>query len=581
MQEHELEKIKEKKAQWEEKCLKPALQRFRLQESPTKFYTPADVKRFDFLEKVGFPGEYPFTAGPYPTSPYEAGGKGSGHIQSAPGLRRAGRYSGYGTAEETRDYYLQMAALGRRAGPNHAFDLPTQCGYDSDNPLIKGEVGKVGVAIDSLRDFEVLYEAFTGDRDLDKIASNFTINAAANVIVAMYLALAEKRGISWDKLKGTPQNDILKEFVGRGTYIFPPRPSMRMFRDSAVFMAKHVPNMNITSIGGYHIRAAGATREQDLAFSMAIGMAYIWEALNAGLDIDEFASRVTFNAFGGGMELFKEVAFQRAARRMWAKILKEKFGAKNPKSMIIRQPFGAHIGYEQTTRQRPLNNLTRAVVGAIAGALSGGPPNAEPPFDEPLGLGWSLEAIQLAEDAGRILKYEAKLTEVLDPLAGSYYIESLTDEIEAAAWKELEKIENMGGAVAAIETGYMQREVGRSAYERQKRIERGEDLIVGVNCFTDESEIEVMVSRMVPHPYDPKKREEAEERQIANLREVRRTRDNKTVTRLLNELKDAARKEEVNLFPLFVECARAYVTEGEMCDVLREVFGEFEQPVLF
>jgi methylmalonyl-CoA mutase N-terminal domain/subunit len=577
----DIKKIEEKKAKWEEKILKPALQRFKMKESPTKFYTPLDIKDFNFLEKVGFPGEYPFTAGVYPTTPFAAGTKGGGHIQAAPGLRRAGRYSGYGTAEETRDYYKKMASLGSKAGPNLAMDLPTQCGYDSDNSIIKGEVGKVGVALDSLRDFEVLFEAFQGDRDLDKIASNFTINAPANIIVAMYLALAEKRGITWDKLKGTPQNDILKEFVGRGTYIFPPRPSMRMFRDGAAFMAKNAPGMNITSIGGYHMRSAGGTREQDLAFSMAIGTAYIREALNVGLDIDEFAPRITFNAFGGSMELFREVAFQRAARRMWAKILREKFGSKNPRSWLIRQPMFAHIGYEQTTKQRPLNNLTRSVVGAIAGALSGGPPNAEPPFDEPLGLGWSLEAIQLTEDAGRILQYEAKLTEVIDPLAGSYYIEALTDEIEEAAWKELEKIENMGGAVVAIENGYMQKEVARSAYERQKRIEQGEDLIVGVNCFTDESEIEVMVSRVVPHPYDPLKREEAEKHQIANLQELKRTRDNKTVSRLLKELKEAAKKEEVNLFPLFIECARAYATEGEMCDVLREVFGEYEQPSLF
>ena len=452
----DMEKIRDKKNRWEEKTLKPALGKFKLKESPTRFYSPADMESFDFLEKVGFPGEYPFTAGIYPTLPYAVVAT-KGSLPSARGLVRAARYSGYGAPEDTRDYYKMMQSRGLRGGPNLAMDLPTQCGYDSDNPIVRGEVGKVGVCVDTLRDFEVIYESYTGDLDLDKIASNFTINAPANITIAFYAALAEKRGIPVKKLRATPQNDILKEYIARGTYIFPPRQSMRMFRDSAVFLTKHMPNVNITSIGGYHIREAGATRKQDLAFSMAIGIAYLEEGVKAGLDIDSFAPKFTFNAFGGSMELFKEVAFQRAARRMWARILKEKFNAKDPRSMLIRQPLGAHIGCSSTTVQRPLNNLTRAVAGAIASALSGYPPMAFPPYDEPLGLGWSLEASQLSEDAGRILQYEAKLTEVIDPLAGSYYVEHLTDQIEEEAWQELDKIESMGGAVAAIENGYMQR----------------------------------------------------------------------------------------------------------------------------
>src|SRR5680860_1412791 len=313
----------------------------------------------------------------------------------------------------------------------------------------------------------------------------------------MYLALADKRGISYDQLRGTPQNDILKEYVARGTYIFPPKHAMRLFRDSAVFMAKHVPKMNINSIGGYHIREAGATREQDLAFSMAIGIAYLSEGVNAGLDIDELASRVTFNAFGGSMELLKEVAFQRAARRMWATILKERFNAKQAKSMLIRMPLGAHIGACSTTAQRPLNKLTRAVVSGIASAFSGFSPNVYPPFDEPLGLGWSLEAIQLSEDGSRILQHEAKVVEVMDPFAGSYYMENLTDQIEADAWAELKKIEDMGGAVAAIENGYMQKQIAHSAHEKQRKLETGEEKLVGVNCYTDEYELDVQVQRMV------------------------------------------------------------------------------------
>lgn len=572
-----IKEIEKKKKEWEEKTLKPALDRFKLKESPTKFYTPLEVGgEVDFLNKVGFPGQYPFTAGTFPTFPYRTGERGSGAIAQAPGLVRAGRYSGYGSAEDTRDYYLYMKKLGQKAGPNIAFDLPTQCGYDSDNPLVSGEVGKVGVAVDTLRDMEIIYEAFSGENDLDRMASNFTINAPADIIIAMYLALADNRGISWSKLRGSPQNDILKEYVARGTYIFPPRPAMRLFRDSLVFLTKHVPNMNIVSMGGFHIREAGATREQDLAFSMAIGAAYLQEGVNAGFPVDEFAPRFSFNAFGGSMEFFKEIAFHRAARRMWAKILKEKFGAKNERSMLLRVASTAHCGRVNCTVQRPLNNLTRAIVGGIAAALAGGPPNCNPPFDEPLGLGWSLEAIQLSEDAARILQHEARLVDVMDPLAGSYYVESLTDEIENAAWQEFEKIQGMGGAVAAIENGYMQREVARSAYERQKRLEEGIDLIVGVNCYTGENELEVQTTRLVPHPYDPERRENAEKVQIARLKEIKKTRDNKKVGELLKELKKAAAQEEVNLMPHFIECGKAYATLQEICDTLREVFGEYQ-----
>jgi len=574
--EEERKKIGEAKKLWEEKTLRPALERFKLRESPTQFYSPADLEEEpDFLNKVGFPGQYPFTAGTYPTFPYRTGERGSGGIAQAAGLVRAGRYSGYGAPEDTRDYYLHMRRLGSRTGPNIAFDLPTQCGYDSDNPIASGEVGRVGVALDTVRDMEVIFEAFSGENDIDRTASNFTINAPANIVMAMYLALAEKRRIAWEKLRATPQNDILKEFIARGTYIFPPRPSVRMFRDSLLFFTKHLPNVNITSIGGYHIREAGATREQDLAFSMAIGAAYLQEGVNAGLAVDTFAPRFSFNAFGGSMEFFKEIAFHRAARRMWAKLLKEKFGAKNERSMTLRIPITVYPGNFNCTVQRPLNNLVRSVVGGIAAGLAGGAPNCYPPYDEPMGLGWSLEAIQLSEDAARVLQHEARLVDVMDPLAGSYYVESLTDEIENAAWAEFDKIQSMGGAVAAIESGYMQREVARSAYERQKRLEEGKEWIVGVNCFLGESELEVTTTRLVPHPYAPERREEAERRQIVNLREVKNRRDNKEVSRLLRELREAARKEEVNLIPHFIECAKAYVTLQEMCDVLREIFGEY------
>ncbi len=574
-------KILEEQKKWEEKTLHPVLERFKMKETPTRFYTPAEQEEgFDFLKKVGFPGQYPFTAATFPTFPYRSGERGAGSVPQAAGLVRAGRYSGYGAPEDTRDYYLRMKKLGQKAGPNIAFDLPTQCGYDSDHPMAMGEVGRVGVAVDTLRDMEIIYEAFSGENDLDRTASNFTINAPANIIMSMYLSLADRRGIAWEKLRATPQNDILKEFVARGTYIFPPRPSMRMFRDSLVFFSKQVPNVNIISMGGYHIREAGATREQDLAFSMAIAAAYIQEGIKAGLEVDFFVPRFTFNAFGGSMEFFKEIAFHRAARRMWAKIVKEKFGAKNERSMTLRMNSTAHCGRTSCTAQRPLNNLIRSVVGGIAGALCSGPPNCNPPYDEPLGLGWSLEAIQLSEDAVRILQNEARLTEVIDPLAGSYYVESLTDGIENAAWGEFDKIQGMGGAVAAIENGYMQREVARSAYERQKRLEEGKDLIVGVNCYTGEGELEVQTTRLVPHPYDPERRDNAERIQVEKLKEVKKTRDNQKVAGSLKELKASAAKDDTNVFPYLIECAKAYATIQEICDTLREVFGEYKPATL-
>jgi len=296
--------------------------------------------------------------------------------------------------------------------------------------------------------------------------------------------------------------------------------------------------------------------------------------------VDVFVPRFTFNAFGGSMEFFKEIAFHRAARRMWAKIVKEKFGAKNERSMTLRMNSTAHCGRTSCTAQRPLNNLVRSVVGGIAGALCSGPPNCNPPYDEPLGLGWSLEAIQLSEDAVRILQNEARLTEVIDPLAGSYYVESLTDQTENAAWAEFDKIQGMGGAVQAIENGYMQREVARSAYERQKRLEEGKDLIVGVNCYTGEGELEVQTTRLVPHPYDPERRDNAERIQVERLKEVKKSRDNQKVGGLLRELKASASNEDTNLFPYLIACVKAYATVQEICDTLREVFGEHKPATL-
>jgi methylmalonyl-CoA mutase, N-terminal domain len=576
MTEQDRERIARARKQWEENTLKPRVAKYGLAESPTRFCTPLDSNGFDFLEKVGFPGEFPFTAGEEPFAFWRAYARDA----ALAGYRRdwggsgAGKYGGFGTPEDYRDYLLRMQSMGRLGGPNMAFDLATQCGYDSDSPRAEGEVGRVGVAVDTFRDFEIIYQAYSGDLDIDKVPSNFTINAPAAVIIAMFAALAEKRGIAPDQLRGTPQNDILKEFIARGTYIFPPRPSLRLFRDILVFCTRHLPKMNVTSIGGYHIREAGASREQDLAFSMAIGATYLQTGIDAGLPIDSFAPSFTFNAFGGSMEIYEEIAFQRAARRMWARMLKERFGARNKKSMIIRQPITAHIGCSSTTLQRPLNNLSRAVVGGLAAGMSGALPGAFPPYDEPLGLGHSLEAVQLQLDASRILIYEAKVADVNDPWAGSYFMESLTDRIEQGAHEEIERIEKMGGTVAAIENGYMARAIAASAYERQRKIESREEFVVGVNCFTDANELEVSINRSVEDPYPTELKRTAEERQKAALERVKKERDNQAVAEALRSLERAARDEGTNVMPDILQCVKSYATLQEICDVLRRVFGE-------
>ncbi|MDA3897790.1 MAG: methylmalonyl-CoA mutase family protein [Desulfobacteraceae bacterium] len=576
-------KIENTENEWKQNVLDKRVSRFNLSKSPTRFYSPLAVKNSDFLNKVGFPGQYPYTAGNNPFDFWRAYAEDAAKMGYRPdwgGASGVGKYGGFGTAEDYRDYLIRMHSMGRTGGPNMAFDLVTQCGYDSDSSRAEGEVGRVGVAIDSFRDFATIYEPYTGNLEIDKVPSNFTINAPAAIIIAMYAVLAQKRGIPLEKLRGTPQNDILKEFIARGTYIYPPRQSMRLFRDICVFCTRQMPKLNINSMGGYHIREAGATRVQDLAFSMANAAAYIQAGISAGLAVDSFAPNLTFNAFGGSMEIYKEIALQRAARRIYARMLKERFKAGNPRSMMIRQPITAHIGCSSTTLQRPLNNLARAVVGGMAAGMSGGIPGAFPPYDEPLGLGHSQEAVQLQLDATRILIYEAKVADVNDPWAGSYFMESLTDEIETETLAEMEKIENMGGAIAAIENGYMQKAISKSAYKKQKRIERQEEFVVGINCFTGENELPVSVKREVEASYDPELMKTAEERQKAKLARLKRERDNKAVFSLLSTLEEHAKDESVNLMPDICDCVENDVSLQEICDVLRDVFGEFQQTKL-
>jgi methylmalonyl-CoA mutase, N-terminal domain len=571
-----IKNIKKKREEWEKGTLKQALDRFKITKSPNDFYTPADIPDFDFTEKVGFPGEYPFTAGTYASSvPGSGPVTGGYHIGGGGGLVRAGRYSGYGTAEDTREYYHREIARGRKGGPNVAFDLPTQIGLDSDDPQAKGEVGRTGVAFDTLRDFEVLYEPFKGDTDLDKIASNWTINAPTVVILAAYIALAEQRGLDLTKLKGTLQNDILKEYVARGTYIFPPKESLRLFRDCVVYCNEKLPNLNPISISGYHMREAGASRVQALAFTMCNAIAYVQVGVDAGLDVDSFIGRFSFNTLGGSMEVLKEICARRASRRMWAKIIKERFGSKNPRSQILREAGGFLTGAWNCTTQRPMNNLTRAVIGGFAGALAGYIPSAEPPYDEPLGLGWSIEAQQLAEDAAKILHYEAKLAQVQDPLAGSYFFESMTDQIENEAWELIAKVDAMGGSVGAIDNGFMQRAVAESAHQYQRKLENKEELVVGVNAFTGPQEVEVLPNRAIPYPYDAGKRAQAEELQVAKLVDIRKKRDNARVKKALKAVEAASLDEKVNVMPATIEAVKAYASIGEICTVLRKTLGEY------
>ncbi|MFH1141966.1 MAG: methylmalonyl-CoA mutase family protein, partial [Chloroflexota bacterium] len=558
--------IEKKKKEWEETCLKPALKRFGAKEPDARFYTPLDVREFDFLEKVGFPGEYPYTAGTFPAPvPGAAPQKGAADMGGGGGLVRAGRYSGYGTVEDTRDYFLEMRKRGWRSGPRLAFDLPTQNGYDSDDPTVVGEVGGTGVAIDTLADMETLYEAFTGEYDLDKTASVFVINATSGIIMAMYAALAEKRGIPLNKMRATPQNDILKEMIARGNYIWPPKPSMRLTRDVLLYCNKHMPLVNSITINVYHIREAGASRPQALGFGLSNGIAYMQLGVDAGLDVDSYAYRINFGNFSGSMEMYKEVALRRAARRMWAKIMRERFGAKDPKSWLLRTFGGAMAGCYTMTVHRPLNNLTRSVLGGVACAMVGDYISCEPPYDEALGLGWSLEAQQLVEDASRILHYEAKLSEVIDPWAGSYFMESLTDQIEEETWEVIRKIDSLGGAAAAIEQGYMQREMAKSAHQYQQEIETGKRIVVGVNAFADETELEVLTTRVVDDPYDPKKRATCEARQIARLKKVKAERDNAQVRACLKRLEAESRDEKANMMYPIVEAVKAYVSIGEIC----------------
>jgi len=508
-------------------------------------YTPLDLEGFDYERDLGFPGEYPYTRGVQPTM-YRGR------------LWTMRMYAGFATAEESNKRYRYLIANGG-SGLSVAFDLPTQIGYDSDDKMAEGEIGKVGVAIDTLKDMEILFDQI----DLGKVSTSMTINAPASVLLAMYIAVAEKQGVPASALRGTIQNDVLKEYSARGTYIFPVKPSMRLITDIFEYCSKNVPKWNTISISGYHIREAGSTAAQEIAFTIADGIAYIEAALKAGMHIDEFAPRLSFfwNAHNNVLE---EVAKFRASRRLWATILKERFHAENEKSMKLR--FHTQTAGSMLTAQQPNNNIVRVALQTAAAVMGGTQSLHTNSRDEALALP-TTESVTIALRTQQIVAYESGLADVVDPLGGSYYVEAMTNAIEAEAKEYIRKIDEMGGAVEAIDKGYIQKEIQDSAYAWQMAVESGEKTIVGVNKFTmEEPPVEGLL----------KVDSSAGEFQKNKLAKVKAERDNAKVQEELKKLEVAAADEEVNLMPVILDCVRAYCSLGEICGVLRKVFGEYK-----
>ncbi len=511
-------------------------------------YTPLDIKDTDYAEDIGFPGVYPYTRGVQPTM-----------YRGRFGTMRM--YAGFSTAEESNKRYRYLIESGA-TGLSCAFDLPTQIGYDSTDPISEGEVGKVGVAIDSLADMEILFDQI----DLGKVSTSMTINAPASVLLAMYIAVAEKQGVSADKLKGTIQNDILKEYAARGTYIFPPRPSMRLITNIFEYCSKNVPNWNTISISGYHIREAGSTASQEIAFTIADGIAYVEAAIKAGLNVDDFAGRLSFfwNAHNNVLE---EVAKFRASRRIWAKVMKDRFKAEKAKSQMLRvhtQTAGSML-----TAQQPNNNIVRVALQTAAAVMGGTQSLHTNSRDEALALPTE-DSVMVALRTQQIVAYESGLADVIDPLAGSYYVEAMTNRIEAEAWEYIKKIDELGGAVAAIEKGYIQKEIQDSAYKWQMDVESGARVIVGVNKFQVEEEAPKNLLRVDAS---------VGEKQKAKVEAMKAKRDNAAVQAALADLKKACADEHENLMPHILAAVKTYATLGEICGVMREVFGEYEAHV--
>jgi methylmalonyl-CoA mutase N-terminal domain/subunit len=554
----ELERIRQGRKKYDEKVEKGlAKQPERREKFETggglaleRLYTPEALADRDYMEDIGFPGSYPFTRGVQPTM-YRGR------------LWTMRQYAGFGTAKESNERYRYLLEQGQ-TGLSVAFDLPTQIGYDSDHPMAQGEVGKVGVAIDSLEDMEVLFDQIP----LDKVSTSMTINAPASVLLAMYIAVAEKQGVSADKLSGTIQNDILKEYIARGTYIFPPKPSMRIITDIFAFCSENVPKWNTISISGYHIREAGSTAVQEVAFTLADGLAYVKAAVDVGLDPNVFGRRLSF-FFNAHNDFLEEVAKFRAARRLWAKLMKERFGVTDPKALMLR--FHTQTAGSTLTAQQPENNIVRVAIQALASVLGGTQSLHTNSFDEALALP-SEKSVGIALKTQQIIGYESGVANTVDSLAGSYVVESLTNEIENKAKEYIEKIDEMGGMLVAIEKGYVQQQIQDAAYNYQRAVESGDRVVVGVNRFRKEEADETRELLKV----DPK----VGENQVRALKSVKEKRDGEAVRRALEEIRKAARDEKLNLMPPIIEAVKVYATEGEICGVLREEFGEYKENIV-
>ncbi|MFP3895376.1 MAG: methylmalonyl-CoA mutase [Anaerolineales bacterium] len=544
--------ISDARSEWERDVLNPLLERYperhippRLNGEPVRrLYTPCDVEG-DYLEDLGFPGAYPFTRGIYPTM-YRGR------------LWTMRQYAGYATAQESNRRYKYLLDQGQ-TGLSVAFDLPTQIGYDADHPLALGEVGKVGVSVSSLEDMETLFQGIP----LDEVSTSMTINAPAAVLLAMYIAVADAQGVERRVLRGTIQNDILKEYVARGTYIYPPQASMRLITDTINFCTEELPHWNPMSISGYHMREAGCTAVQEVAFTLANAIAYVEAVLEVGQHIDAFVGRLSF-FFAAHNNLLEEVAKFRAARRLWARLVMERFGAEDPQSARLR--FHTQTSGVTLTAQQPENNVVRVALQALAAVLGGTQSLHTNSRDEALGLPTE-ESVQIALRTQQIIAHESGVADTIDPLAGSCFIEHLTEDIEREAQEYIARIDEMGGAPAAIDVGYVQQEIQGSAYEQQRAIEAGERVVVGVNRFREKQEVDL--DRLSVDP-------EIGRRQRQHLEGLRERRDDTAVRQTLEALQRAAEGED-NLFPPILDAVKTYATLGEICDTLRDVFGEYDQ----
>ncbi|MCC6027470.1 MAG: methylmalonyl-CoA mutase [Archaeoglobi archaeon] len=558
-----VEKIKEKRKEWEEECLEPWLS--KSEREIKKFetlsgieiadiYDPSDIAHIDFLRDIGYPGQFPFTRGVYPTM-YRGR------------LWTMRLFSGFGTAEDTNRRWKMLLEEGE-TGLSTAFDFPTLMGLDSDDPLADGEVGKCGVAVDTLKDFEILFDGIP----LDKVSTSFTINPPAGIILAMYTAIGDMQRVPRDKIRGTIQNDMFKEFHAQNTIVLPPEPSLKIIVDIFEWGVKNVPKFNLISISGYHIREAGSTAVQELAFTIADGMAYVEAAIERGIDIDKLAPQLSF-FFNSHNDFFEEIAKFRAARRMWAKIMKDIYGAKDPRSWWMK--FHVQTAGCTLTAQQPLNNIVRVTIQALAAVLGGCQSLHTNSFDE----AWALpseEAVRVALRTQQIIAYESGVANVVDPLAGSYYVEWLTDKMERLAWKYIEKIKEMGngsmvkGVLKGIENGFFIREISDSAARYQKEIEEGSRIIVGVNRFKIEEDLRIPLLKVDP---------EVQRRQIERLKKVKAERDNKAVKENLEWIRSCCENNE-NVMPAVFEAVKSYATIGEIMGTFKQVYGTYRKPII-